>query len=199
MKYLGMMLDQHLTFDDHVEYLHGKAVKKLGILRRSRNFLDKNTSVLLYKSLVLPHFDYCDIVYSCTSEGNLQKLQNSACRTMLLADKRTPIKEMHSDLQLLTLKQRWELHLLLDHHKHVNLQESSLNYMFKPKYNRGTRSGKKIVEVPKCRMATGGKAYSFRGPDHWNKLDSTHREIEKLDHFKSEIIKNMLRDVNHPT
>ncbi len=112
MKYLGMMLDQNQN-------------------QKSRNFLDHKTSITLYKSLVLLHFDYCDIVYDCTSLGNLQKLQklqNSACRTMLLADNRTPIAEMHDNLQLLTLKQRRELHLSVDCHKHVNISDSSLNY-----------------------------------------------------------------------
>ncbi len=31
-KYLGVLLDEHLTFDDHVNYIHKKASKKLGIL-----------------------------------------------------------------------------------------------------------------------------------------------------------------------
>ena len=61
MKYLGMMLDENLTFNDHVDYLYIRAVEKLAILRKVRNFVDPNTSILLYKSLVLSYFDYCDI------------------------------------------------------------------------------------------------------------------------------------------
>ncbi len=75
MKYLGVILDDILSFDSHVEYMHGKVVKKLGIVRKARDFQDLGTSVHLYKSLVLPHIDYCDLVYCCTSEANLQKLQ----------------------------------------------------------------------------------------------------------------------------
>ncbi len=129
-KYWGVFLDDKLTFDKHVEYIHGKAVKKMGIVHKARNFLDRSTSVLLYKSLVLPHLDYCDTVYSCTSAANLdklQKIQNGACRTLLLADKRTPIEEMHQELGLLSLKQRRDLNLAIDSHKHVNNKESSLN------------------------------------------------------------------------
>ena len=74
MKYLGVILDQHLTFDEHVAYLQSKVVKKLGIVRKARDFLDRPAAITLYKSLVLPHIDYCDIVYECTSIGNLQKL-----------------------------------------------------------------------------------------------------------------------------
>ena len=85
--------------------------------RKARDFRDRKTSILLYKSLVLPHLDYCDTVYGCTSIVNLQKLQmvqNSVCRTLLLADKRCP-----AELELLKLDQRRELHLTVDSHKHV--------------------------------------------------------------------------------
>ena len=55
---LGILLDEHLTFNDHVDFVINKTSKKLGILRKSREYLDHKTSVLLYKSLVLPHMDY---------------------------------------------------------------------------------------------------------------------------------------------
>ena len=76
IKYLGVILDDILSFDQHVDYMHSKAVKKLGIVRKAREFLDLGTSVQLYKSLVLPHIDYCDLVYCCTSKTNLQSYKN---------------------------------------------------------------------------------------------------------------------------
>ena len=36
MKYLGMILDESLTFNEHVNQTYTKASQKLGILRRSR-------------------------------------------------------------------------------------------------------------------------------------------------------------------
>ena len=86
MKNIGVILDYQLNFDDHVNLVHGKAVKKLGILRKSRKFLDRKTSLTLYWSLVLPHLDYCNLIYECTSKANLNKLQQiqtSVRRTML--------------------------------------------------------------------------------------------------------------------
>ena len=107
MKYLGVILDEHLTFDEHVTYIITKALKKLGILRRAHEYLNMNTKILLYKSLVLPHLDYCDLIYMCTTEENLQRLQyiqNCACRIILRADIYTSVTEMHHELKLPTLK-----------------------------------------------------------------------------------------------
>ncbi len=70
MKYLGVLLDDIQTFEDHVQYVIGKETKKLGILRRSREFLDSKTSILLYKSLILLHTDYCDLIYMTATEYN---------------------------------------------------------------------------------------------------------------------------------
>ena len=116
-----------------------------------------------------------------------------------MADKQTPIDNMHDELNLLTLTQRRDLHCLIDCHKHVNIPDSSLSHMFKPERNRTTRSGPKIVEVPQWHMATSRKAYSFMVPNHWHSIDPIHREIENQDTFKRTLPKEMLRDVDHPT
>ena len=82
MKFLVMILDEKLTFDEHINQTYTKASQKLGILRRSREYLDTTTGLTLYKSLVLPHLDYYDTVYMCTIVQNLNKLQliqNGAC------------------------------------------------------------------------------------------------------------------------
>ncbi len=44
MKYLGMILDEKLTFDEHINQTYTKASQKLGILRRLREYLDTTTS-----------------------------------------------------------------------------------------------------------------------------------------------------------
>ena len=61
-KYLGVYLDETLTFEKRVSYSHNKASSKLGALRKSRDCLDQTTALRLYKSLVLPQFDYCDTI-----------------------------------------------------------------------------------------------------------------------------------------
>ena len=82
VKYLGMILDENLNFNAHIDYTIKKASSRLGAVRRARKFLDISTSLVLYKSLVLPYLDYGDTVFCTTSTHNLdrlQKLQNSAC------------------------------------------------------------------------------------------------------------------------
>ncbi len=80
-EYLGVILDQKLIFSGHVEYLKGKAIGRLKMLGKTCKFVDGNTSLLLYKTLMAPVFDYADVVYDCLNSRDshtLQRLQNSA-------------------------------------------------------------------------------------------------------------------------
>ena len=64
-KYLAVKLDPHLRFAEQVQYIKSKTISKISLLRQVSNFLDRNTQLNLYKTLILPIFDYSDYVYNC--------------------------------------------------------------------------------------------------------------------------------------
>lgn len=63
-KYLGVALDNNLTFSDHVVYARMKVSKILGMFSRIRPslMLEAANTCRLYKAMVLPVLDYCDAV-----------------------------------------------------------------------------------------------------------------------------------------
>ena len=86
------------------------------MLKRIRKCMDKDTALMLYKALVVPLLDYSDIIYmTATLEqlNHLQKLQNTACRIILLAEARTHITDMHESLGLTRLVERRHFHLAI--------------------------------------------------------------------------------------
>ena len=177
MKYLGVSLDASLNFNQHISLIHNKAVNKLGILRRSRDFLDRKTSLTLYQSLILPQLTYCDLVYETTNKSNtdkLQKVQNSALWCTLRCDKCTSVKKMHNDLKILTLDQRRNLNRAVQCYKEFTNNTSGLHYMFQRANNtRTTRRGNsKNVVVPRVDTEVGRKSFSFREPVFWNGLNA---------------------------
>ena len=205
MKYLGVQLDEFLTFDEHINYIHQKSSKKLGVLRRSREFLDRSTSLLLYKSLIVPYINYCDLVYMCTTAANLSKLQilqNTACRIILQVDKHTHIDYMHKELNIMTLKERREFHMSVECHKNIYNEHAALKGFFIPLSEVAIRTTRMTeannMSIPNIVTQTGRKAFSFRGPNHWNKLDDSLKKVDKLKQFKNQLQKEILRDVNHP-
>ncbi len=92
-KYLGVVLDGKLKFDQHVKYIHGKIYPKMKTLGRVHNQIGKGTAIYLYKSLINPLFTFSDYIYAGISEqdkSKLQVLQNSCIRICLKCEKRMP-------------------------------------------------------------------------------------------------------------
>ena len=105
-----MLLDSKLTFIQHVETIETKTVPKIKTLERISHFVDKETILYLYKSLVLSQIEYTDIVYDglCNKRDArfLQRIQNKALKSILHLDSRTPTTVVHEIAELDTLEDR---------------------------------------------------------------------------------------------
>ncbi len=208
MKYLGVILDQKFILYSAHRIFGEKATQKLGAIAKVHKCIGCYTTLMLYKSMVLPHFDYCDIVYmnTCLHDLNkLQYIQNSACRIILLADKDTRIADMHRDLKLDMLDTRRKIHLYVFNHRNVYSEiATTISSMYIPSTNvskRITRQGTTIcMHVQQVRSCTSQKAISHIGPCSWNQLPQEVRLIKSHDMFKTHL-KEFSRILfeNHPT
>jgi hypothetical protein len=75
-KDLGVIIDNQLKFTDHVNTTVTKANKILGMIRRSYKFLDKDSLLMLFKSLVRPHLEYAHSVWTVTYKKDMTLLEN---------------------------------------------------------------------------------------------------------------------------
>lgn len=75
LKYLGVVLDGTLSFNDHVDYVRIKVSKILGMLSQIRPSLTLEAANRLYKAMVLPVLDYCDTVWHECGQGNSDKIE----------------------------------------------------------------------------------------------------------------------------
>ena len=86
-KYLGIVINNRLTWQDHVDQMFSKINKKLGLLKRIRYCLPLDARLLFFNSYVLPLFDYADIVWgdrdNSTLMLQLQSLHNKAAKIIL--------------------------------------------------------------------------------------------------------------------
>ena len=122
-KYLGIMLDPNLNFSAHIEYMKSKTLGKIRLLGRVCNIIDRSTAELLYKTLILPIYDYCDYVYypiNVNSIDILQKLQNVALRVITRSEPRASTNSLHIDAQMPHLTHHCKLHVAEQRYKFVN-------------------------------------------------------------------------------
>lgn len=109
IKYLGILLDDKLKFDVHINYICKKIVKKVAFLRRIRCKISTTTAITIYNTIIKPHFEYCStIIFLGTHQmkERMQKLQNKAMRCILRCHRLTHIKDMLNRLRWLSVNQR---------------------------------------------------------------------------------------------
>ena len=82
-KYIGVLLDECLSFNDHINYVRSKVASRLGLLSLLRGCLSTEAANKIYLSTVLPILSYCDTCFyplGSTSRKCLDRLQRRAAR-----------------------------------------------------------------------------------------------------------------------
>ena len=75
VKDLGVIMNDQATFKDHIEKALGKARQKMGWILRTFRSRNKWFMRHLFKSLVLPHIDYCSQVWMPVVGVNIHNIE----------------------------------------------------------------------------------------------------------------------------
>ena len=62
---LGLMIDDTLSWSAQIDKITKKVSSGLSIIRKLCDIVDYNTLIIIYKSIIQPHFDYCSQVWGC--------------------------------------------------------------------------------------------------------------------------------------
>src|ERR1700733_9640988 len=62
VKFLGVFLDQHLTWNEHIHQITKKIAKNIGVIKRISYLLSSQILLSLYYTMIYPYLTYCNIV-----------------------------------------------------------------------------------------------------------------------------------------
>ena len=79
--YLGIILDEHLSWKAHVAMATGKLSKINGILNRLKYIYPSQVLLSIYKSLFVPHINYGSLVWG-QNYDSISKLQKRVIHTV---------------------------------------------------------------------------------------------------------------------
>ena len=66
-KHFGLIIINTMSWSCHINEILAKVEKRLSIMRRSKHILPRSCLDKLYKSMIRPVLDFCDVIYdSCT-------------------------------------------------------------------------------------------------------------------------------------
>ena len=190
-KFLGVVVNDSLTWSDHIDLVCNKVSRSLNLLRRVSYFLPRPLLLLFLNSYILPHLDYCDVVWSsCTKSQSLrlETLINFACRTVLHRNRRSSASAARSELGFSTLSSRRKLHLAQSVFKCLSAQSPSyLSQLFSApcsSYHTWSSSSRQL-NLPATKSCYGQRAFSFTGASLWRSLPRSVRELQDYQAFSS--------------
>ena len=108
-KDLGVHIDCHLNFNEHITKTVSDCIFKLSRVNRIKHFLDQKTLIYLINAFVFSKLFYCSTVWSSTSKKNVRKLQlvqNYACRIVAGLRKYDHISEALKSLKWLNVEDK---------------------------------------------------------------------------------------------
>lgn len=113
-KYLGLWLDNKLTWKRHIEYVETKCKKVLNLMRMVSGLCwgaDRQSLLNIFRALIRSNTDYGCIVYGAACKTSLMKLErvhSRALRIALGAIKTTPISALQVEAEEAPIQMRFK-------------------------------------------------------------------------------------------
>ena len=196
-KILGVLIDNNLTWTNHIDAVAKKIVSNLWLLSRIKSYLTTNQRVQFYKSYVQPHIDYCNAIWGGTSQRNLDRiyrLQKRACK-IILDYQYDNITDSMEEFKILNIYERIYLKKAKFMFEISNsLTPDYINEMFhlRPLNNtlQSLRSSAAINYVlPRPNKELFKQSLIYSGPLIWNNLPDTLKQLGTINSFHRNCIK----------
>ena len=75
IKYLGVMIDESLSWKYHISYICSRVSRNIGIISKLRHYLSIHQLKQIYYNLIYPYLSYAVIAWGSAYKTHLQKLQ----------------------------------------------------------------------------------------------------------------------------
>jgi hypothetical protein len=190
-KDLGIITDEHLKFEEHIQTKVNKATKVMGLIRRSFMTLDTEMFRKLFTALVRPHLEYGQAVWSPLRKKDIVSIENVLRR----ASKRVPeLKNMEypqrlKKLNLPTMAYRRHRGDMIELYKIMNgLYDEEVAPH--PSRREGITRGHSLkIFKERARTRLRQNHLLIRAVDAWNHLPENVVTAPSLDSFKNRLDK----------
>ena len=189
-KFLGLTVDQSLTWNNHINDLSKKCSSSIGILNKVKNFLPESALLSFYNTLILSHINYG--ITACNSAGvsaknRLHILQKWALRAVNHSEFRSHSNPLFIKYNQLKIDDLCKLNIVTFMYKYCNnLLPSTFNLLFKTNsenHSYNTRCATNF-NIPKNKLEFGKKSISYQGVKIWNNIPINIKNSGNIKHFK---------------
>ena len=198
IKFLEVVIDKHLIWNDHIDTVASKISRTIWIISKSKHFISETPVFKLYYSLVYPYLYYGNIVWGSAYKSNLTRLNVLQKRIIRI------ITRSSFDAHTAPLCHIYIYHLLTLDNIHL-LQVAlfmfsvhSIPSTFQTMFNKNS-----VIHQYATRQANDYKVHFSRtnilkfsivssGPRLWNSLPNDLKSKQSLACFKNNLKKYLI-------
>lgn len=181
--YLGLIIDDKMSFTSHINHLVSKAYNKIYMLGKIRKYINPKIAIQIFKTYILSQLEYCSHLLIGTNNTTFTKLQKAANQALRICFNAPPLTsnfKLHATAKVLPLKYRRDIALL----KQMYICARDPRYVEKTGNRRGRSANNIRIESAFPKTEKYKKSAFYQGPKLWDLLPPNIKESESLEVFK---------------
>lgn len=176
LKFLGVIIDDKLSWREHVNYIRGKISRSMGVLRCAKPYLNQDSLIKLYNAFIYPYLNYCVDVWGHCSEGLFQtlfRMQKRVVRMISNSARNEHTNPIFKTLKILPLRSIYILNvacfMFKYHHRLLPPVTDTLFCINSTIHQIGTRQ-QHLLHPPRIQNTFCKKSIRYRGVFFWNQI-----------------------------
>lgn len=187
-KFLGVTIDEKLTWKPHIKHVQSKVSKSIAVINRVKHLLQNDALRILYCSMILPYLTYCVEIWGNNYKSSIHPLvilQKRAVRIIHKAGYRDHTNCLFLESKLLKFSDLVKLYTVMPVFKaNINILPSNVQKLFcqkKLNYNLRNSGNFKVQYANNNRKRW---CVSICGVSLWNKLEPHIKQCRNIYQFK---------------
>ena len=177
-KYLGNILDNHLTFSNNFDMFYSKTTTRLSLLYKVRPYLTDEAAEKIYKMMIIPLLTYTGTASLSFTSTQLNKFKSIENRAKQIISSNAPLPKIYSLIER-------EACIFVRKCLDSSTCENFNNYFDLFKHNIRTRNNGYQLKLPKVKLIIGKKAFRFLGAKIYNELPLEIRKTRDFEEFSN--------------
>ena len=178
--FLGVVLDDKLKFNEHINLICKKVSKSVGVMYRLSNYVPFSILKQIYYTLIYPYITYCNIVWGGTYDSHLYPLNILQKRAVRIINNKTimfPTNNLFFSNLILKLSDVHKLKLGVHMFRNQNMEIFKINHDYITRFRNNSNPSFQRLTITQ-------RSLFYSGAITWNGIPHNIRSLENLNSFK---------------
>ena len=187
--FLGVLLDENLSWKSHMLALFQKMRRNVGIIYKLKSYLNSNNLICIYHSLIASHLRYCITSWNHGNTILAKKIDNHCSKVIKLI-----VKSNCNTTNLFSVTDMYTLEMgKLMHKFNQNQLPTIFKNLFRPNntvHSHSTRN-RYAYHLPFYSTSVSQQSIQYSGAKVWNALPSDIRALQSRSAFVTKLKKHL--------